>query len=444
MIDQVGLLSGLLVCGLLFGLGAALLAWRSPGLQTIYGELRLFGLALAVRFACSVTIYTSDKLLRILGDEDGSGWGAGAGLFLKWTQQHLTVLDLPSVLMEAFQGHHRGYGYLAGTLFFLMGTPSRLAAAALNGFFGAVTVVLVSRVAAELFGQRVAVRAGWMACLFPSLIIWSAQTVKEPVVICLECLVLYAAIRIKKVGFSPFYIGLALAAIIGLFPFRFYAAFLSCAAVVLALSTPDLQLSRIRVVPALGLAIAFLAIVTSTGLLAEHEATIQTYDLDRVQTFKNNVATGDGSRSGVQQNYNLKTPGGFAAAIGVGGLHLLFAPFPWQWGGASLRMLAVVPEVLVWWWLWAVALVPGLRYALRRRLTEILPLLLFMLGMGLLYSLMFGNVGLIYRQRAQILPWLLIFAAVGLELRARHRGSPVVSSAAATPADRSRMASGAR
>ena len=34
---------------------------------------------------------------------------------------------------------------------------------------------------------------------------------------------------------------------------------------------------------------------------------------------------------------------------------------------------------------------------------------------------MFGNVGLIVRQRAQLLPWLLIFAMAGLEQRALWR-----------------------
>jgi hypothetical protein len=33
----------------------------------------------------------------------------------------------------------------------------------------------------------------------------------------------------------------------------------------------------------------------------------------------------------------------------------------------------------------------------------------------------FGNVGLAYRQRAQLLPWLIIIAMVGLERRALKR-----------------------
>lgn len=48
-------------------------------------------------------------------------------------------------------------------------------------------------------------------------------------------------------------------------------------------------------------------------------------------------------------------------------------------------------------------------------------MLFFILGLGVLYSMMFGNVGLIFRQRAQLLPWLLIIAVVGLEQRALQK-----------------------
>lgn len=81
-------------------------------------------------------------------------------------------------------------------------------------------------------------------------------------------------------------------------------------------------------------------------------------------------------------------------------------------------MVLTAPELLIWWWLVFVGLIPGIWHACRTRFGEIQPMLFFTLGLGLLYSMMFGNVGLIFRQRAQLLPWLLIFAMVGLEQRA--------------------------
>jgi hypothetical protein len=107
-----------------------------------------------------------------------------------------------------------------------------------------------------------------------------------------------------------------------------------------------------------------------------------------------------------------------ALAVVVGWAHLLLAPFPWQLDGGSLRMLLTTPELAVWWWLVFAGLIPGLWHVCKTRLADAQPLLFFVLGLGLLYSMMFGNIGLIFRQRAQLLPWLLIIAVAGLERRA--------------------------
>jgi hypothetical protein len=80
-------------------------------------------------------------------------------------------------------------------------------------------------------------------------------------------------------------------------------------------------------------------------------------------------------------------------------------------------MLLTFPDVFLWWWLVLAGLVPGIRACVRWRFSDVQPLLFFALGMALLYSVLFSNVGLVYRQRAQLLPWLLIFAMVGLEQR---------------------------
>src|SRR4029453_11408550 len=85
------------------------------------------------------------------------------------------------------------------------------------------------------------------------------------------------------------------------------------------------------------------------------------------------------------------------------------------------RMLLTTPELVVWWWLVLVGLIPGLWHVCKTRLADAQPMLFFVLGLGLLYSMMFGNVGLIFRQRAQLLPWLLIIAVAGIERRAARR-----------------------
>jgi hypothetical protein len=97
-------------------------------------------------------------------------------------------------------------------------------------------------------------------------------------------------------------------------------------------------------------------------------------------------------------------------------------------------MLLTLPEVLIWWLLFFVGVIPGFRYAIRERLGEIIPLLVLLFGLGMLYSVTFGNIGLVYRQRAQLLLSLLIFAMVGFYQHALRRAKARQLSKAMKPA----------
>lgn len=389
-------------------------------------QVRLYLSALALRFAASLAIYEFG-LVQVLLDEDASGWHGGVYLYQRWTRQGLGLLDLPTALAGAFGTPTRnlGYQHLLGMLFYVTDLPARLPAAVLDNVAGALTVVLVYRIAALLFSPWVARRVGWWSCLTPSLIVWSAQTLKEPVVILLETLALHACIRLRTTrqrGGIPL---VCTAAVVLLVAFRFYAAYLTAAVVVLSLAMPRLRDRR----PTVGLALVIGGVLATfliaTGLLAQHQAMLESYDLARLQAVRDYTARTAGS--GVLVGYDLRSWPGLVASIAVGAAHLLLAPFPWQLAGGSARMLLTVPDVVVWWWLVFAGLVPGLRAVARQRRGDVLPLLGFVLGMGLLYSLTFSNVGLAYRQRAQLLPWLLIFAMAGLEqrvLRRAARGRP--------------------
>ena len=105
-----------------------------------------------LRFAVSIVIYQFG-FVQVLGDEDSSGWWAGAILQRRWEQQGVGLLDLPLVLVDVYTGPHRGYSYMLGILFYLTGAPARLPAAALNCFIGALTVVFTYRIARSLLGS---------------------------------------------------------------------------------------------------------------------------------------------------------------------------------------------------------------------------------------------------------------------------------------------------
>jgi 4-amino-4-deoxy-L-arabinose transferase-like glycosyltransferase len=408
-------LAGILVFVLLGVLGWLLVSATRNHRQTLPFQLKMFAYAFALRFAVSIILYAFG-LSSVIGDEDSSGWSLGFYFYTEWKK--ISFFDIPSSVMAAYSQHHVGYYYLTGLLFLFTDSPGRLPAAALNCFFGALTVVFAYRAAITLFSQKVAENVAWWTCLFPSMIIWSAQTVKEPVVILLEIVALYCCLRLKVLGFSLRDILLCGLATVLVIPFRFYAAYVIAAAVALTLILPQFGKRKLRLGSVILLAGIIIPIVAMSGALARHEREFESFDLKFVQKFRTNVAVGNlGVGSGVETNYDLQTPTGLGLAVVVGAAHLMLAPFPWQLGGGSLRMALALPELLVWWWLFFVGVVPGFWYCIRKRFSEVQPILFFIVGLGLLYSLMFGNVGLVFRQRAQLLPWLFIFAAVGMERR---------------------------
>jgi hypothetical protein len=414
--EENALFTALVVFAVLFGIGTILLRATSRDVETARFEVRLLLIGMLVRFGMSLILYVSG-LIEVILDEDGYGWWGGDQLYLEWVRRGLSLLDLPAEFWTAFENPlgNSGYYYLVGAMFFLFDVHSRLPAAVLNNFFGALTAVLAYRIAGLLFSQWVARRVAWWSCLMPSLVIWAAQTVKEPVVIFLETGALYCAILVKAGRASLIHVIACALFVFLLVAFRFYAAYFTGAAVVLSLLVPALSRGRSTMGAGLAVGVGLFLLLVTSGLVARHQPVLQTYSLAQLQMIRDYTARNTGS--GVVLDYDLQTTSGFLMSALIGWAHLLLAPFPWQLGGASLRMLLTVPDVVVWWWLFFFCVLPGLRLSLRTRLFEILPILFFLAGLGTLYSIIFSNVGLAYRYRAQLLPWLLIFAMVGLEQR---------------------------
>src|SRR5215813_12567751 len=226
------LMAGIVTFIILTVIGVGMLHLTKSNHLTLSLQVKLFVYAIGLRFLMAILCYQFG-FINILGDEDGSGWYYGVVNFQQW--EHIPLFDVPAKLLEAYSSQNKGYYFLLGGFFRLTGTPARFPAAALNCFFGALTVIFAYRVARTLFSEWVAEKVGWWTCLFPSLIIWSAQTVKEPLVLLLETVALYGCVKLKSGGFSLLYLALCGAAIALVMPFRFYAAYIMSAAVVLSL-----------------------------------------------------------------------------------------------------------------------------------------------------------------------------------------------------------------
>jgi hypothetical protein len=415
--DDPNLLSGLIHFAMLAACGVALLHLTRAHRETVRFQVRLFLVAFVARFLCSVAIYQGG-LVDVIKDEDASGWAVGLAYQETWMKEGKSLLDLPELFAQAYRFQNRGFYHLLGCYFFATFLPSRLAAAAFNGFAGSLTAVVIYRISRSLFGESTARKAGWLTCFYPAVIIWSAQTVKEPVVILLESVALYGAVCLRQRGLSGRHTVLTVAAVVLLIPFRFYAAFIGMVTAAVALTLPRLQQSR-RAGARPGIWLAALPCLALAYWMLQKDVQAERYNIEYIENVRNYAARTQGS--GVEVGFSLDNPFGMAASTVIGAVHLLFAPFPWQLAGGSLRMFLVGPEVLLWYWLFLAAIAPGMRYVFQRRLDDLLPVFLFLIPLAFLYCLLFSNVGLVYRQRAQLMPWLLVFAAVGLELRGAAR-----------------------
>ena len=435
MSEDVGLAQGTMVfLGLSVGGGLILLLVRDSRVE-FNRYLKLFLIAYAVRYAMAVAIYAGG-LVSVLKDEDASGWTGGVALYQIWCDQNDTLFDIPYGLSYMFgdqqpgpnflRAQHRGFYYVTAAIFFVTNSPYRLVAAALNGFAGALTVAFSAMTAGRLFGAAAARRTGWYVCFFPSMIIWSAMTIKEPIVICLETAVLYNCICMRQKRYSL--VNLAGAALFSAFlaPFRLYGCWVFAFLTILCLLVPDWSTAgreTLRTHKRCALLCLPLFLYFAYQLLMK-ELVSQKFDLSYVQSFRGSISQGgeiNGAGSGVESSFDMTSPLGLGFAILFGGAHLLLAPFPWQLGGASLRMLFTLPELLFWWYLFAFGVVPGTVYTVRHRLSETWMLFIVLLTFGTLYSVMFGNIGLIFRQRAQLLPILLTLGAVGRQRVSERR-----------------------
>ena len=63
----------------------------------------------------------------------------------------------------------------------------------------------------------------------------------------------------------------------------------------------------------------------------------------------------------------------------------------------------------------------GFWYSVRHRLKESFSIVIFTVGLTLVYALYQSNVGTAYRHRAQLYVFFFIFISIGLELRRKAR-----------------------
>ena len=378
--------------------------------------VRVYSWTVLLRYALAIilNIYAADLAFNLTfwGDSDTYDIG-GAQLARRWGGEPLSSIHM----LTSVSGW--GWVYFVAGVYYLVGR-NQLLVQFLNGLLGGVTVLVIYAIAARLFGRAAARWAALFMAFFPQMVFWSAAMYKDPAVLLCIAVCMYAVLRLRE-RLSASMIVLFILSELALIPLRFYIAyFVAFAAVATFLFTQ--RRGAVRSALSYGLLIGLLFGALSLAVKRETLEQQASYmSLDRLQTTRQDQAMWSGSGSGFGQEHNVSTSAGALAALPMGLIYLLFAPFPWSVSG--VRQVLAFPETLVWYALMP-AFVRGLAYAIRHRLREILPILVFATTLTAAYAIMQGNVGTAYRQRTQVSMFFFVFMGVGIEQKRRQREAP--------------------
>jgi 4-amino-4-deoxy-L-arabinose transferase-like glycosyltransferase len=371
----------------------------------VYGWTLLlrYGLAIllnifAVNSAFSATFW---------GDSDTYDIG-GTQLALRWSGEPVAS----AYMLTSVSGY--GWVYFVGAIYYLVGR-NQLLVQFLNGMLGALTVLVIYAIAARLFGRAAARWAALFMAFFPQMVFWSAGMYKDPAVLLCIAVCMYAVLRLRE-RLSVSMIVLFVMSELALITLRFYIAYFVAFA---ALATFFFTQRRGAVRSALNYGLLAALLFGALTLAVRRETLEQQasyMNLERLQVTRQDQAMW--GSSGFGQEHNVSTTSGALMALPLGLVYLLFAPFPWAVSG--LRQALALPETLVWYALMP-AFVRGFAYAVRHRLREILPILVFATTLTAAYAIMQGNVGTAYRQRTQVSMFFFVFMGVGLTQRRRER-----------------------
>ncbi len=364
---------------------------------------RVFLLGLALRVAVA-------SFIALLDLESFFGGDAGTYDWVGWAIARYWAGETAFPVRPASQP---GYFYVVAAFYFVFGRAPFLVVL-VNCAIGALHAILIYRIATLTFDRRVARGAALLTACFPSLVLWSAQLLKDALVIFCTLLSLYAVLVLHQ-RFSLPWLALFFLALLPLHSLRNYVFYIVAFSALLSFvghkRGPVVGLFVHAV-----LAFVFLLALNSLGLL---ERELQTLSIESVleQIHMSRTKLARFAQSGYEPEVDVSTLGGALRFLPIGLVYLLLAPFPWSI--ANVRQAITLPEMVLWWGMlpW---LLRGIALAVRQRLANTFAILLFVGSLTLVYALFQGNVGTAYRQRAQILVLLFIFVVAGWQ---RQRGA---------------------
>jgi 4-amino-4-deoxy-L-arabinose transferase-like glycosyltransferase len=347
----------------------------------------------------SNTFWGDSRTYDFWGSIVANGWSDGS-TFSSWK--------------ETVEGRtNRGFIYFVAAVYYIFG-HNPLLVQFINGIIGTLTAICIFDIGIILgYDRKVATIAMLFTAFFPQMIFWSAAMYKDPSVMLCIALNILATLRMKeRFRFDSLFLYLFSALLLLWLRFYIFYALVGATAVSFLFSRRRGLFSSLSSQVLLASTFVLLFLFTPMG---KEMLSIQHYlNLEQLHRSRADLAS---AGSGYQAQADVSTPMGALRILPMGVLFLLFSPFPWT--VSNLRQMLALPDVLVWYAMMP-ALLRGLYSALRHRLTEAMPILLFTATLTIAYGVFQGNAGTAYRQRTQIMMFYFLFVADGLSQKQRR------------------------
>ncbi|HEV7682690.1 MAG TPA: glycosyltransferase family 39 protein, partial [Pyrinomonadaceae bacterium] len=348
--------------------------------------LRLFVAGLICRIAIGLAIFAFRGQDFFGGDAITYDFFGNAQM-LGWAGDKYYA-SIANQFVRSGEGSGWGMVYLVAAVYGIVGR-NMLAIQMMNAVFGAATAVVIYLCAFQVFkNSRVARIAGIAVAFYPSLVLWSAQGLKDgPTVLCLAVAILATLKLGEKLTIK--YIVVLLVALLSIIALRFYVFYMIAVAITGAFVIGMQQVTatsfarQFTAVVLLGVALTYIGVTRSATAQFERYGSLERLQRSR----QDQAARGD---SGFGRDVDVSTTSGAISTIPMGVVYLLFAPFPWQI--TSLRQSITLPEMIIWWASFPL-LVLGLWFTIKYRLRLASPILIFTFMLTLAYSVFQGNVG---------------------------------------------------
>ena len=313
-----------------------------------------------------------------------------------------------------FQAESKGFYYIVAALYFPFGQFPILPKL-LNAWVGSRAVLELFRITRLIGGSETAgLRAAKFMTYFPSQVLWSSLLIRD---VWVQWVLLRLAREMAELKgrFIPSRIISAGFLIWSLTQFRSYLLYAAVGPFALSfvIGRSKDMVRNLFVGAALAIALVYLG-AQGVGAGAGTESRIQTMDLVELQRLRAWSSSSAAADSGFASDADVSTVGGALSLLPVGLLYFFLAPFPWQLG--SLQQSLAVPEVLFFYTL-VPGLLAGIMFLLRKRLADSVGVLLVTITVTFGYAIGQGNVGTLYRHKAQVIGFYYAFAAIGSENR---------------------------